>query len=112
MSQYEQSQRENIDMRTGGTVKTVTVVGINSFIRRKRLRLSQKNRCVSHTPKQSDSERFSDASSLPPKEISGYGVPTVAQQAKDLALPLQWLRLLLRRGLDPWPGNFPCYGCS
>ena len=30
----------------------------------------------------------------------------VAQQIKDLVLSLQWLRLLLWRGFDPWPGKF------
>ena len=30
----------------------------------------------------------------------------VAQQAKDPALPLLWLRLWLWCGLDPWPRNF------
>ena len=30
----------------------------------------------------------------------------MAQQVKDLALPLQWLGSLLWCGLEPWPGNF------
>ena len=30
----------------------------------------------------------------------------MAQQVKDLALPLQWLGSLLWYGLEPWPGNF------
>ena len=30
----------------------------------------------------------------------------VAQQFKDLALSLLWLRLLLWCRFDPWPGNF------
>ena len=30
----------------------------------------------------------------------------VAQQVKYLPLSLQWLRLLLRLGFDPWLGNF------
>ena len=30
----------------------------------------------------------------------------VAQQVKDSVLSLQWLRLLLWHGFDPWPGNF------
>ena len=30
----------------------------------------------------------------------------MAQWVKDLALSLQWLRLLLRHKLDYWPGNF------
>ena len=29
----------------------------------------------------------------------------VAQWVKDPALSLQWLRLLLRHGFSPWPGN-------
>ena len=31
---------------------------------------------------------------------------SVAQQAKDLALPLQQLGSLLWWGFDPWPGKF------
>ena len=34
--------------------------------------------------------------------INGLGVFAVAQQVKDPALSLQWLRLLLRPGFDPW----------
>ena len=30
----------------------------------------------------------------------------MAQQVKDLALPLQRLSLLLWCGFDPWPGHF------
>ena len=30
----------------------------------------------------------------------------MAQQVKDTALSLQWLRLLLGHGFDPWLGNF------
>lgn len=30
----------------------------------------------------------------------------MAQQVKDQALSLQWLRLLLWRGFDPWTRNF------
>ena len=30
----------------------------------------------------------------------------VMQWLKDPALSLQWLRLLLEYGLDPWPSNF------
>ena len=34
----------------------------------------------------------------------------MAQQLKDLALSLHWLRLLLWHRFDPWPGTFhmPC----
>ena len=32
-------------------------------------------------------------------------VPNVPQQVEDQALPLQWLGLLLRHQLDPWPGT-------
>ena len=35
----------------------------------------------------------------------GRGVPSVAQRIKDLALLLQWLGSLLRRGLDLLPGT-------
>ena len=34
----------------------------------------------------------------------------MAQQFKDLALLLLLLGLLLRCGLDPWPGNFCILG--
>ena len=35
------------------------------------------------------------------------------QGVKDLALSLQWLRLLLGHGSDPWPENFYMQiGCS
>ena len=30
----------------------------------------------------------------------------MAEQVKDPALTLLWLRPLLWHGLDPWPGNF------
>ena len=30
----------------------------------------------------------------------------MSQQVKDLALSLLWLWLLLKRGFNPWPGNF------
>ena len=30
----------------------------------------------------------------------------MAQQVKDPALSLPWLRLLLWNGFDPWPGTF------
>ena len=35
----------------------------------------------------------------------GLGSSCVAQCVKNPALSLQWLRLLLWRGFDPWPGN-------
>ena len=39
-------------------------------------------------------------------------IPGLAQWVKDPALSLQWLRLLLWHGFDPWPRNFhvPCRG--
>lgn len=48
------------------------------------------------------------------------GSSLVVQEVKSLALSLQWLGLLLWRGLDPWPENFHmlrartkkmCFGC-
>ena len=36
----------------------------------------------------------------------GVGISLVAQQVKDLVLSLQWLKLLLWLGFNPWPGNF------
>lgn len=33
--------------------------------------------------------------------------PVARQQVKDPALPLPWLRWMLRRGLGPWPGHCP-----
>ena len=36
-------------------------------------------------------------------KTQSHGVPAVAQQVKDLAFSLQWLGLLLRHRLDPWP---------
>ena len=38
--------------------------------------------------------------------IPTLGSSLVAQQVKDLALSLLWLRSLLRHGLDPWPRSF------
>ena len=38
------------------------------------------------------------------KNISGNSL--VTQWVKDLVLSLQWLRLLLWCGFDPWPWNF------
>ena len=34
-----------------------------------------------------------------------HGSSSVAHQAKGLVVSLQWLRLLLQRGFDPWPGS-------
>ena len=34
------------------------------------------------------------------------GIPTVAQQVKDLAVPQLWHRSQLRIRFDPWPRNF------
>lgn len=36
----------------------------------------------------------------------------VAQWVKYPALALQWFRLLLWWGLDPWPRELPCFGCG
>lgn len=33
--------------------------------------------------------------------------PVARQQVKDPALPLPWLRWMLRHGLGPWPGHCP-----
>ena len=45
-------------------------------------------------------------------KIKELGVPAVAQQVKDLALPQLCCRLQLGLGFNPWPGKVPRHRCS